>query len=471
MQKQKLSVVMPVYNEDRTLAAIIEKVLVATTLVDIELIVVDDGSTDRSRDIITQISKSKNILFHFQEKNQGKGAAVRKGIAMATGHWILIQDADMEYDPADYDRLLKPALEGHADAVFGSRFTTSEYRRVLYYWHSVANKALTWITNILNDLTLTDMETCYKLVRADLLKQLALRADSFAIEPEITTRLAQWGARIYEVPISYRGRTYSEGKNIGPADAIQAVASLLYCRFVNTKFTYDEQYLTLRALSRAKKFNAMLMGRVLPFTGKRVLEAGCGLGNLTESLLRKERLVAIDYEKKYADIITSRFGHLANVRALQADLMDTASMESLRSENFDTIMCMNVLEHIRDDSAVLNSFRGILCPGGVLICLVPQHAWLFGPADEAVGHFRRYSRKDLVSKMAAAGFEVVSTFSFNRFGVLGWLVNSRILKSRKISNGQIGLFEILMPLVRLLEWIPILPGLSCVAVGKKINVL
>ena len=232
-EKATLSVIMPVHNEDRTLRAIIGKVLAATELVNIELIVVDDGSADDSRAIIRELAAGHpNIRVHLQEPNQGKGAAVRRGIELAAGQWILIQDADLEYDPADYDRLLEPALAGRADAVFGSRFAAGSRNQALHCWQRLANRLLTGLANLLNGLELTDMETCYKLVRAEVLKGLALRSRSFTIEPELTTRLAQRGARICEVPISYRGRTRAEGKHPRRRDALKAVWALFYYRFV-----------------------------------------------------------------------------------------------------------------------------------------------------------------------------------------------------------------------------------------------
>ena len=241
-EKPTLSVIMPVYNEDRTLRAIIGKVLAATELVKIELIVVDDGSTDESRAIIRELAgKHPNIRVHFQEPNQGKGAAVRKGIELAAGQWILIQDADLEYDPADYPRLLAPALAGRADAVFGSRFAAGQGDQALGFWQGLANRLLTGLTNLLTGLGLTDMETGYKLVRADILKRIPLVSRSFTIEPELTTRLAQCGARLCEVPISYRGRTRAQGKHARARDALAAVWTLCYCRFLSRRLRADDR--------------------------------------------------------------------------------------------------------------------------------------------------------------------------------------------------------------------------------------
>lgn len=216
----RVSVIMPVFNEAPTVERSIARV--RSVPINVEIVCVDDASTDGTRDILERLHAQGAIdTILMQERNQGKGAAVRRGIQAAAGDVIVIQDADLEYDPADLPRLLDPILDGRADAVFGSRFIGSVHR-VLYFWHRVGNGLLTLLSNMLTDLNLTDMETCYKMVRADLMKSLPLTSDRFGIEPELTARLAQSKARIYEVPISYSGRTYAEGKKINWRDGIAA---------------------------------------------------------------------------------------------------------------------------------------------------------------------------------------------------------------------------------------------------------
>jgi glycosyltransferase involved in cell wall biosynthesis len=215
-----LSVVMPVYNEVHTVRHSIQRV--HELPLDFELICVDDGSTDGTRSVLEQL-RDEGLIHQliFQDQNRGKGAAVRRGIQAATGAVTVIQDADLEYDPLDLPELLLPILDGRADAVFGSRFLSGPHR-VLYFWHRVGNGVLTLISNMFTDLNLTDMETCYKMARTELMKSLPLKTDRFGIEPELTARFAQSRARIYEVPVSYDGRTYAEGKKIGWKDGVAA---------------------------------------------------------------------------------------------------------------------------------------------------------------------------------------------------------------------------------------------------------
>jgi glycosyltransferase involved in cell wall biosynthesis len=242
----KVSILIPVYNERHTLPEILERVrMVSLSLnggkpiyvknlaaLEKEIIVVDDGSTDGSREILRQEAGQGDIKVVFHDRNQGKGAAVRSAIQAATGDIILIQDADLEYDPRDYPALLLPIIEGRADVVYGSRFLGGP-RKAMLFWHMVANKMITLMANVLYDAILSDLETCYKVMRVEVLRGMPLRSRRFEIEPEITAKILKRGYRIYEVPISYNGREYHEGKKIGMKDAFEAVWALLKYRFVD----------------------------------------------------------------------------------------------------------------------------------------------------------------------------------------------------------------------------------------------
>jgi len=225
-QIMKLSVVMPIYNERNTLRSVIQRVL--SVPLDIELLCVDDGSSDGSTEILSELrAEHENLRFFLQPHNMGKGAALRRGIQEATGDFVIVQDADLEYDPQDYPTLLDPLTQGKADVVYGSRFLGSGPHRVLYFWHSVGNWILTLLSNCLTNINLSDMETCYKAFRREVIQSIPIEENRFGFEPEITVKVAKRRLRIYEVGISYWGRTYEEGKKIGWKDGVRALWCLL----------------------------------------------------------------------------------------------------------------------------------------------------------------------------------------------------------------------------------------------------
>jgi glycosyltransferase involved in cell wall biosynthesis len=458
---------MPIYNERWTLSEIIQRVLRSPVSLEIELVAVDDCSSDGSWELLQQLAAEDARIKPIRHpQNRGKGAAIRTAIDQMTGDVAVVQDADLEYDPNEYPILLTPILEGKADAVFGSRFTGHSHR-VLFFWHMVVNHILTLVSNMLNDLNLTDMETCYKMVRADILKRLRLEAETFTLEPELTCRLSQWGARIYEVPISYAGRTYDEGKKIRATDGIKAMWQMFYSKFLNPQFTNHSGFYVLTAVSKAMCYNHWLFRQMKGFFGRRLLEAGAGIGNFSGMLLNRERLMLTDNEPMYVSTLRQRFHSRGNVQVECADLTDPETLGRWRNEQFDTILCTNVLEHLGPDEQVLRGFYETLAPGGCCIVVASAGKWLYTGIDRTLGHQRRYTRKELRQKMADAGFQVTYSKQFNRIGALGWAVSGHLLRRRHLSPTQMIWFDRLWPLTRALDYVLPIPGMSLMMVGRK----
>lgn len=464
---RRLSVLVPIYNERWTLEGLLERVLQSPIDLELEVIAVDDGSSDGSWEILQAMARGDERIHALRHpENRGKGAAIRTAIRQLSGDVAIIQDADLEYDPRDFPRMLEPILEGKADAVFGSRFTGTP-RRVLMFWHALANRFLTLAANVLNDLNLTDMETGYKAIRTDVLKQLALRSDSFAIEPELTCRLAQWGAKIYEVPISYSGRTYQEDKKVRAADGLRALAAMLYCRFWDTRFTSHTGMYVLKSMARAQAYNRWTLEQCRPFLGQVVLEAGAGIGNVSTLLSNRRKLLVVDHDPVHLSQLRERFANRRNIKALQADLTDPNCGDVWREDEPDTIFCSNVLEHLYPDQQVLRSFHDSLAAGGHCVIIVPANPDIYTPLDEALGHYRRYTEDDLRKKMEAAGFQVVYAKQFCKLGSCGWWLNGRVLGRRHLTPRQMIWFDRLWPISRHLDrWLPI-PGMSLMMVGRR----
>lgn len=466
----KLSIIIPVFNEIRTLGTLLDRVnAVELPCMEREIILVDDYSSDGSREYLRNYAQTRtDTILVLHEENKGKGAAIRSGIEKATGDWTLIQDADLEYHPKDYPLLLEPVLDGVADAVLGSRFLTGRYRRAMFFWHMIANKLLTLVSNIATDLNLTDMETCYKLIRTSILRELNLRSNTFAIEPELVVKLALWEARIYEVPISYQGRSYEEGKKIGLRDAFIALWAILWYRYLERSFTRHTGYATLLAMKKARRFNKWLFSQFNDHIGQVLLEAGCGIGNLTSAMLGRSHVTCIDNEEFYCENLRERYGYLENVEVRNCDLSSAEELKTLpRAGEYDTAICVNVLEHIERDQEVLGHFFRLLKIDGKVILLVPHLPTLYCSVDRDLGHFRRYTEEELCAKLMIAGFEIVMLKKFNRLGGFGWFVNGKLARSAKVSSTQIRLFELMMPAARLLEHVPFLPHNSLIVVGKK----
>ncbi len=460
-----LTVVIPCYNEISTIGQILRRV--AEQPVVHEIIVVDDCSKDGTRDVLKTIaaswpSSAPPLRVFHQPVNKGKGAALRAGFAVATGLLTIVQDADMEYDPREYPKLIQPILEGDADVVYGSRFAGFP-RRVLYYWHSLGNQVLTTLSNMATNLNLTDMETCYKAFKTEILQSIPLRSNRFGFEPEVTAKIAKLGCRLYEVPISYRGRSYAEGKKIGWKDGFQALWIILKYWLVSD-LGVGRGELTLKLLQKASRYNGWVYQMLKPYIGRDILEVGSGIGNMTKYFVRHGRVTASDISPFCLRELERTFAENETVKVRPLDISRNSYAEL---ELYDTIVCLNVLEHIEDDVQALRNMRSLLKPKGKLVLYVPANPRLYCEIDRGVGHYRRYVERELTGKMKQAGFQVTHSRHHNILGAIGWWVNGKVLGKKHIGATDVSGFEKLMPIVKLQDKLDSKFALSILAIGEK----
>jgi glycosyltransferase involved in cell wall biosynthesis len=464
-----LSVLVPVYNEEEFVAAALERVMQAPLPpgMEREVVVVDDGSTDGSAEAVQAVAvRYPAIRLVRHGANRGKGAAVRTALEHARGEFSIIQDADLEYDPRQFGVVLKPLVEGRADAVYGSRFLVAGERRVLYFWHALANWLLTMLCNVAADLNLTDIYTCYKAFRTSLGRSIPIRSDGFTFELEFTIKLAKREARIYEVPISYYGRTYDEGKKIRPWDAVPAFLAIPRFWLSGDIYT-DSGPAILDAFSDAKRFNRWMADTIRPYVGKSVLEIGAGMGNLTRHLIaRRRRYIATDIDEEHLARLSAGLWHRPNLEVRVCDLAAARDFDWLEGA-VDTAICLNVLEHVAEAEAGARNLYRALEPGGCAIVLAPQGQWAYGKIDEALGHVKRYSGVELRGVLEAAGFRVERVLEFNRVSLPGWYLNGKLLGRATISPFQLRQFDrgvwLWRRIDRFLPWGPA----SIIAIARK----
>jgi ubiquinone/menaquinone biosynthesis C-methylase UbiE len=461
-----ISIVIPVYNERKTIRELIKRVKAAPR--DKEILIVDDGSTDGTRQILREFEQDPQIRVFYQPQNTGKGAALKVGFQAATKDVVIVQDADLEYDPKDYEALLNPIDEGRADVVYGSRFLYMEHR-VLYFRHMIGNKLITLLSNLVTDLTLTDMETCYKAFKREIIQNIELRSPRFGFEPEVTAKVARLGCVVYEVPVRYYGRSYAEGKKITWKDGLAALYHIVRFSLFDRKFVKDAQAIrnslvspppdpdvgvdTLEVFEDARRYNAWICERASDSIGERVLEVGSGIGNIVSEVLSRSHVksvVATDLRASSLAVLRDRFGHDTRLSTEVWNAEDPPP-QSLLAEKFDTVICSNVLEHINDHERALKHMRQILKPGGRLVLLVPANPVIFSGLDEELGHYRRYTREELHRVLSTTGFSVSDMISHNLVGAIGWWWVGKIRGRRTLRAQDTKNFDKLVPVLKHLD--------------------
>jgi len=473
-----LSVIVPAYNEQFLIEASLARLSVlgeSPLLESIKVIVVDDASSDGTPEAIQRFrasleSRDDNRKFSWvwlrHEHNSGKGAAIRTALAHVDTDLVVIHDADLEYHPGDLLKMVEVFLYEDADAVFGSRFMSGGYKRALFFRHALGNKLLTFLCDLVCDLNLTDMETCYKMVRADLLKSIPLESSTFDVEPELAIKLAKRGSRIFEVPISYSGRTYGEGKKIKWTDGARALWVIFKYAASDRIYTEDESGgEILERLNRAPRFTRWMADVIRPYIGNGVLEVGAGTGNMSVHLMPRSVYWATDVNPHYLDYLVTMRATRPYMKVAYTNAVDPETFPS--GQSFDTVVCLNVVEHIPDDVGALRNIWNALEDNGRAVILVPCGPGLYGSLDEVLGHCRRYTREQLVEVAQQAGFRVEQVLKFNRPGVVAWWLNGRILRRRTFGLGQIRMLNLLTPIFRLVDsWLP-MPPLSIIAILRK----
>jgi len=461
---------VPVFNERHVVEASLRRVLALEDglISSLEVIVVDDQSTDGTWPILQRLAADDpRIVLLRHERNLGKGAAIRKAIEHSTGDVSIIHDADLEYDPADIPALLVPFAKEGADAVFGSRYLSAPYRRALMHRHTTINKTLTNVSNWLTDLNLTDLETCYKAIKTNLLKSIPIRSNDFRFEVEITFKLAKRGARVFEAPIRYVPRTREEGKKIRPRDGVRALGAMLHYWFRDDLYREDEYGSSiLSGLKHARRLNLWIGKTLRPYIGDRVLEIGAGIGTLTNQFISRELYVATEVNPHCLTYLQSFSFGKPYLHVLKADPTDAEDFSGL-NEQFDTVLAVNLLDRVSDTKTALDNIRGALKPGGRVVVFVPNNPALYGKLDQALQRRQRYSRSSLEQLLSDNGFRLERLYDFNRLSVPGWWLNCKLLRKKRISRVQLKTADLTMAILSRIDRVWPWQGLSIVAVGVK----
>ncbi|NRA47258.1 MAG: glycosyltransferase [Oligoflexales bacterium] len=481
----KLSIVVPIYNERHFFQSFWNSLIetpisLIGSIQQVEIIIINDGSTDgilseidlKAKEVSLFDNTPVSLIVLNNSTNMGKGFSVRKGIDQSSGDYVIILDSDTEYSPKEIPHMLLPIIEHGADAVIGNRFI-GPVVRVLYFWNSFANSILNLFCNILNNLRLGDFCSGYKAFRGDLIRNIKLTSNRFGIEAEIVSRLAQAQARIYEIPIEYNGRKYSEGKKIRALDGLLFFWHIVRYSVIDREPFKPGLFQTLTALEKVSNhiylplLNKAMEQAINKNNNLKILEVGSGIGSLTKELVKHGDVVATDISDSYVSILKTKFSKYTGFEAIQ---WDASLKPNFMSEKFDMIVSFNVLEHIQDDNKTMKIWADMLKPNGALIVLVPYSPQLFCPIDEAVGHFRRYTKKSLSNLFNQSGVSIRKVFFGNSIGTIGWIISGVIMQKSRLSTGQLKLYSLMKPFIKPVEKVlENYIGLSLIIVGQNPN--
>lgn len=466
--KPILAVLIPVFNEVQSIKRLINRVLASPNEVELRVVIVDDCSSDGSGAVLDALAlEDSRITVLHHRTNQGKGAAIRTAIDAATGDFAIIQDADFEYDPNDYARIIAPLLTGAADAVFGSRYLSGMERQVRGYWHSLGNGFLTTCFNIIHDAHLSDMETCYKAMPLKILKSLRLTTNRFGIEPELAARLIAVRARIVEVPISYYPRGYGDGKKIGWKDGLEAIYLIVKFKYFDSIPCLDAAMLRHLAMAKAPLYQKAIAREITPYLGARVLEVGAGIGNLAKHMPGGKVLILAEPVKEFRLQLASNMDYRDNVIISEEDVFSEQGAAWAKSLRPDTVINVNQLELMDDDKVALDSLASSVAPGGRVVLLLSSQQSLYGSLDNALGRRRRYSRESVNGLLKAVGLKVVDEQWFGKLVLIGWFFESKICRRQFFATKSVSWVDLLSPCMKRIDRCLPWDGLSLLVVAQK----
>lgn len=469
MPYSRLSIIIPCYNQRYTIRSTVDSILKTSIPrgLRIELLLVDDGSSDGTADVIRELQhENPDLIALFHKNSIGMGGCIKTALTRTTGDLCLVQDAALTYDPSEYHRLLEPIMNGLADVVMGSRTLPCQHRRLVPHRRARRLAKISALVSRLVDREIADVLCPFCAYRTLILKSIPIRCAGPEVSIELTTKIIKRGFRVYEAPVSFRGWSYGDDSSLSIRQLwrsrLTAIAFYLVDDIYENQYGHD----ILHRLSATHRFNQWMADTIRPWVGDKVLEIGAGMGNLSMKLLPRESYVVSDIDPLHLDYLRQVLASNMRVRVEVADLEKPEDFDNLENQ-FDTVVCLNVVEHVNNDELAMRNIRRALAPGGRACILVPQIPAIYGTLDKVLGHYRRYTRDELKSKLERSGFEVEQTFSFNRPAVPAWWINGRIFRATTFGRLQLKVYDSLVWLFRIVDRFLPWPGVSIIAIARK----